>query len=380
MLKLTHQGSLKYLNEFERPLVVASYFGFTPVVTPRLMRKDMELVRQCHKHPHYDAGEKVAFIRTYLEHQTEESQPLCLAHRRNTGKNSLGGHTLHFIGTESGIAEATLIQGAVAILTDAGHKNLCVDLNCIGDKDVISTYEKELTNHVRKFQGNIPERLEEKMRNNIFELFHLDTPDLDEVRDSAPPAISFLSSQAREHFKEVLEYVEALGIEFRLDARLVGDSAHSSHTIFAIRNKDTKADPLAVGYRYTRLAKKAGLKKEIPMASVSIFSRENARKIRVYKNLPKPKFYLVQLGPEAKRKSLPLLDMLRVKHIRVYHHLGRDKLTAQIAGVDQTGVSHMIIIGQREALENSATVRNISTRAQETVPFQDLPRYLKSLA
>ena len=116
------------------------------------------------------------------------------------------------------------------------------------------------------------------------------------------------------------------------------------------------------------------------MAGVSIFSTSprNARR-RVYKALPKPKFYLVQLGKDAKIKTLSLIELLRNHRIPLHHFLGKDKITTQLLNAENLRVPYLIIIGQKEALDDTATIRNVATRAQDTVSIENLPRYLKNI-
>ena len=225
------------------------------------------------------------------------------------------------------------------------------------------------------------------LKEDIFNLFRLEHEEMIQLRSNAPSAITYLSAQARSHFKEVLEFVEALGIEFALAPELIGEKNHVSHTIFAIKSvgierelSPEQIDTLAVGYRYSRLGRRLGMKKEVPMASVSIFSKGPVVAKRVYKELPKPKFYLVQLGREAKIKTLGLIELLRSHRIPVHHFLGKDKLTAQLSSAETLRVAYLIIIGQKEALDGTATIRNIATRAQDTIPMSELPQFLKKIS
>ncbi len=372
------------VSEYDKPIVTASYFGFTPMTAPRVTPRDVEAVKHCVSHPHYDAVEKAALIRTYIEQEFANlPHPLSLIYR----KKKSHGYSLHYIGSSSGVAEATLIRTALSILSEEGFKQMRVELNCLGDKESMSAHERELGNYIKKCGNNLSEDLKGALKENVFELYRREDEEAMQFRASAPSAISFLSSQSRQHFKEVLEFVEALGVEFTLAPELVGERNHSSHTVFAIRNvgPDRETDPhapdiLATGYRYSRLGKRLGLKKEIPMASVSIFHSKADTERKIYKELPKPKFYLVQLGREAKIRTLSLLEDLRASRIPVHHFLGKDKLTAQLQGAEELRVSYLIIIGQKEALDRTATVRNMSTRAQDTIPMSELAEYLKHVS
>lgn len=373
------------LNEFDKPLVTASYFGFTPISHPKITDTDLEAVRHCAEHPHYDAVEKAALIRHYLEHDFAAlPHPLALAYRLGGSRRKLpspGGYSLHFIGSPSGIAEASLIRAALSMLSEEGHKNLRVDINCIGDKDSIATYERELNNHAKKFAGDLSPELRQSLKDDIWNLFRHEEEEAIQLRTTAPASISFLSAQSRIQFKEVLEYLEALSINFRLAPEIVGEKNHSSHSIFVIKCFDNENEQvLAAGYRYSRLGRRMGMRKEVPMAGVTIFSNptNNAEK-KIYKQLPKPKFYMIQLGREAKMKTLSLIEVLRSHRIPVHHFIGKDKLTAQLMGAEELKVSYLIIIGHKEALDGTATIRNVSTRAQDTIPLEMLPQYLKNI-
>ena len=368
--------------EFDKALVVATYFGFRPITAPKITKHDIELTRTCGDYPHYDAIEKASVIRTYLEQNLASlPHPLALVYKKPVSRKRPGGHTLHFIGSLSGIAEATLIRATLSILSEEGHKNLVVDINCIGDRESINTYERELVSYVRKSSADLPDELRLSFKEDIFNLFRLGAPEALRLRETAPSSITFLSTQSRIYFKEVLEYIEALGIEFRLAPELIGERNHTSHTIFAIKNiGDENRETLAIGYRYSRLGRYFGLRKEIPMAGVTIFtpSLKDTEK-RVYRELPKPKFYLVQLGKDAKIKTLSLIETLRSHRIPLHHFLGKDKITTQLSNAENLGVPYLIIIGQREALDDTATIRNVTTRAQDTVSIENLPRYLKNI-
>ena len=374
------------LSEFDKTLVTATYFGFMPIAAPKISLEDIELTRHCGEFAHYDAAEKASVIRSYLEHNLASlPHPLAIAYKKPAMRKRVGGYALHFIGSTGGIAEATLIRAALSILTEKGYEHLRVDINCIGDKESIGVYERELGNFTKKFGGDLPDNLKLHIKEDIFNLFRMEEEEIIRLRSMAPSSITFLSSQSRLHFKEVLEYLEALGIEFRLAPELVGEKNHASHTIFAIKSPgefgtEEPDTTLAVGYRYSRLGRRLGLRKEIPMAGVNLFSLPGHDfEKKIYKQLPRPKFYLVQLGQAAKIKTLSLIELLRSHRIPVHHFLGKDKLTVQLSNAENLRVSYLIIIGQKEALEGTATVRNVATRAQDTISLELLPQYLKKI-
>jgi len=358
------------LREFDRPLHLAGHFGFLPIEAPRISEKDLEIIKGSQR-----AGELSAILRTYLEKDfINLPHPLAFSYKRNRN------YSLHLLGLQSALAESMLIRAALSILTDFGHRHLVVEVNSMGDKDSISNYERELHNYTKKMINEIEIEAEQRklLKEDIFELLKLKLSD--EIKNSIPPSIASLTPSSREHFKEMLEYLESLGVEFRLTNNLVDNKHYASHTIFAIKDLDDES-VLANGCRYSRLTKKVGFKKEMPAVSIHILaSKKLAPPERIYTDLPKPKFYLIQLGREAKMKSLPLIELLRTNHIPIYHFLGKDKIIPQLQNAENLRVPYLLIMGQKEALENSITIRNCNTRAQETISIDELPKYLKNIS
>lgn len=391
MSKVASQRPQYLLKEFDKPLYLASHFGFIPIEAPKVTDKDRAMVEDCLEDESgkkgvclYRPSEKAAFLRTYIERGFGElNHPLLLAYKKNETSKKKPDYFLHIVGNPSALSEAMLIRTSISILSDEGHKNLIVNINSIGDKDSVAAYERELHHYAKKVLNTLTEEMKGLIKKDIFALVKENQSECVQVREELPPSIASLTSLSRAHFKEVLEHLEALGVDFRVMPELIGNRHYSSHTVFTICDATIEnAPPLASGYRYSRLSKRFGFRKELHCTCTTIFGdlkKDNTPK-RVYKDLPKPKFYLVQLGPSAKMKCINLIEMLRQNHIPVYHYLGRDKITAQLSTAENLRVPYLLLIGQKEALDNTVTVRNMNTRAQSTIKMAELPQYLKTIS
>ena len=392
MPKTTINRPAYFLHEFDKPLYLASHFGFTPIECPRVTDKDFKLTEDCRSFDLlaeitaekrtiksiHDAAEKAAFLRTYQELELANlPHPLSVCYKRTDANKHVSEYCFHVLGFPSAVAEATLIRTMISILSEEGHKNLVVEINTMGDKDSIASYERELHNYAKKISCDIPPEQKKRLKDDIFELLKIELPEA--AKSHIPPSIASLSSPSRAHFKEMLECLEYLGVDFRLAHMLLGNKHYASQTLFAIRDADDDS-LLAVGSRYSRLSKKVGFKKEMPAVSATILGRDNTDAPRkLYKELPRPKFYLIQLGREAKMKSLPLIELLRQNRIPIYHFLGKDKISPQLMNAETLRVPYLLIVGQKEALDNTVTVRNVSTRAQDTIKMAEISDYLKNL-
>ena len=95
--------------------------------------------------------------------------------------------------------------------------------------------------------------------------------------------------------------------------------------------------------------------------------------------IKKPKVFFIQLSFDAKLKSFEVIEILREAKIPMAQSIAKDSLGAQLSQAEKMNVPFAIILGQKEALENSVIVRNMDTRSQDTVKIDRLADYFKHL-
>jgi len=381
----------------DRARDVALYYGFMPVgsalpITKEDTQKAKGLIEGELKARSEGLAvspeEKVAvMMHCFNKNLIDETRPAMLyfeGFAGNAGKRKSPKERradLEIIGTGKSIAEAILIQTSLAILREEGYKNLFVEINSVGDKESLARFTKELGNHYRKNLHLLAPQCKTAARKDVFEAYSCGLDKCKTVRDSAPKSVSFLSEQSRNHFTEVLEFLEELGVPYRMAHFLVGHRSLCTETLFEIRDgKEGEAgELLGIGCRYNSLAKKLGFKRDVPSVGVHLSYRRISNEVRRPVKIKRPSIYFLQLGNEAKRKSLIVIEILRQAKIPIYQSLPSDKLVAQIGNAENLRIPYSIIMGQKEAMENSVIVRNSSTRAQETVKIGVLPEYLKKL-
>ena len=99
MSKLAQDRNIWLSKEFEKPLVTASYFGFTPIEAPKISKEELVLRKEFGQFPLCDPTEQAAFIRSYIESNlSSEQHPLSLAYKRCTPGRGADKYVLHFIG------------------------------------------------------------------------------------------------------------------------------------------------------------------------------------------------------------------------------------------------------------------------------------------
>lgn len=382
---------------------VAVYYGFTPEQSPGIKKSDIDLAKNLFDGDYIDdeeAGgrlplhveEKIALLRMYQERNLYSlSQPV-LMYFKEPFKGSLkkGGDyhrysDLEIIGNSRSIAEATLIQTTKVMLAHEGYENICVEINSIGDKDSITRFTRDLTNYYRKHVNDMHAECRQLLKKDPFDLLGCPNEKCKKINENAPRSMNFLSEASRVHFQEVLEYLEALRIPYRINNNLIGNRKYCSETVFSIidmdhnkKSKDHKI--LAVGVRYDGLSKKIGFKKEVQGVGISILIKGNRPELRKnIKRVKKPFASFVQLSFESKLLSLSVIEDLRQVKIPLCLSLAKDRLGAQVSIMEKSHTPYSIIMGKKEAMERTAIVRHIETHGQDLVPLEELVKYMKKL-
>lgn len=402
----------KFQGFFEKAQEVAVYYGFTPIETPILeheetftsavgigtdiIDKEMYTLKtkggdHLSMRPEHTAG----LMRSYIENGMNSlPQPVMLYHsgpvfRHDKPQRGRYRQFYQFdvdaLGNDKSVVDALVIKTIYTILEEAGAKDMVVTINSIGDKDSRPAYLRELTNYYKKHLKDLPEIDQERLKTNPMRILDSKDPKTQEINIDAPDPISFLSASGKKHFKEVLEYLDEMGIAYQIDKTLVRGLSYYSHTVCEIVEtlEDGTKLTIAGGGRYDYLATMLGSKKEIPAMGMSI-GMDRVVEQPWFKNLAprimkKPKVYFIQVGFEAKLKSLNVIEILRKAHIHIAQSLSKDSLGAQLAVAEKSGAPYVLIFGQKEAVEQSVIVRNMETREQVTVPLDELGAYIKHL-
>ncbi|MBI3633985.1 MAG: histidine--tRNA ligase [Candidatus Vogelbacteria bacterium] len=431
-----------YQGFFEKAAEVATYFGFKPIEVPLveetrlytsgigvgtdIVEKEMYEIKTGSGstplaiRPELTAG----IVRAYMENGMQTMpQPVmlysygtCYRHEKpQKGRyREFRQFGLEILGSDKSITDATVIKVTVAALEEAGHKNLQLSINSIGDKSCRNGYKKELTNYYKKHLSTICKDCKVRLKNNPLRLLDCKDEKCHPIKEGAPQSVGFLCDPCKQHFKEVLEYLEALKIEYTIDSNLVRGIDYYTRTVFEISARvpqsEEKGEPevkvseenktevtavepppeqpallaLAGGGRYDYLAKTLGYKKDLPAVGVGIgvdrvistkgFNEELAPRI-----LKKPKIFFIQLGFSAKLQSLAIIEILRKAKIPVMQSLSKDSLSSQLGTAEKMKIPYTIILGQKEVIDGTVIVRNMDTRSQEEIKVEKLTEYVKKI-
>lgn len=417
---------------FEKAQEIALYYGFKPIETPILEQEeifsrgvgaDTDIVEKEMYTLRTKGGDRLvmrpegtaAIMRAYLEHGMQSwPQPVMLYYggpffRHERPQRGRYRQFMQFgfevLGTSKSIADAIVIRTIVDVLEEIGLKNLTLEINSIGDGICRPGYMRVLTAYYKKHASKLCSHCRERLKTNPLRLLDCKNEDCQTLKEEAPSSVGYLCGECKKHFKEVLEYLDGMEMPYVINHSLVRGFDYYTRTVFEISETPeetgtaeekpedkaggekelAKKTPLAVaaGGRYDRLALALGGKKPVPAVGGSI-GMDRVIELPGSKSLQpriikKPKVYFIQLGFEAKLKSLRIIEILRKAKIPIAQSLSKDSLATQLGTAEKLNVPYTVIFGQKEAMEGTVIVRNMQNRSQDTVKIEELAEYLKHM-
>ncbi len=412
---------------FDKAEEIASFYGFLPMQTPHLERSDLftrtvgestdivekqmfALKSRGSEQLVLRPEETAPLMRAYLEHGLHiRPQPVMLFAKGSFFRyeqpqkgrfREFHQVDLEAIGDEDAVIDALVIKTFMVLLEELGLKSTTVFINTIGDPECRSAYRKELVAYYRKKINYLCKDCRRRLKTNPLRL--LDCKELGclELKRSAPQMIDYLCPACKKHFKEVLEYLDANNAAYIIDHYLVRGLDYYSRTVFEIffseipSEQEEKTEVAEVkeqelkdasfsllgGGRYDYLADTlAG--RHIPAVGaamgveriVSLIKEKN-----LFAKKEKPaKVALIQIGAVAKSRAISLIEEFRKAKIPLLHSVSKENLKNQLTLANKMNIIYALILGHKEALDNTIMVRDMNSGAQELISQAKLIDYIK---
>ncbi len=285
-------------------------------------------------------------------------------------------------GEKDPVLDAQLIQLSLRILKSIGLKNLNVHLNSIGCAKCRPEYNNLLKAYLKNREKSLCMDCKERLKKNPLRVLDCKEEKCCQVISQAPQSVDHLCKDCKKHFTFLLECLDQIGISYEIDSGLVRGLDYYTRTVFEIFSGEDKEKKTALGGggRYDYLVEKLGGKKTsaigFAMGMDRIIEEMKEKDVKGY-NPPRPKVFLAQLGDMAKMKSLKVFQDLEKAGITVAESFGKGGLRTQLKRADKIGAEVVLIIGQREALDETVIVKEMLGGNQETVSFDKIVNDVK---
>ena len=295
------------------------------------------------------------------------------------------------IGIDKPIIDVQVIQIFFNILKELGFKDLIIQINTIGCSECRSEYRRKLMKYLKSNQSSLCSDCRRRLKENPLRTLDCKNEKCQEVIKSAPQMLEHLCKDCHNHFKNVLEFLEELELPYELNPYLVRGLDYYTRTVFEIfpnlpqeskeySEQENKKIALAGGGRYDELVKLLG-GKETPACGGAAGVERIIRLMKIMgKKVPAKKqsqVFLAHVGELAKRKSLKIFEDLRNNNIKVAEAFHKDSLVEQLRIADKLEIKFVLILGQKESIDNEIIIREMKTGKQKIIPFKKIIKEVK---
>lgn len=280
--------------------------------------------------------------------------------------------------------DAQVICLAWKLFQKIGLKNVVIQINSIGCEECRSGYKKLLVDYYGAKKSKLCVDCKKRLTENPMRLLDCKEDKCLQASSAAPQTIDHLCKECHSHFKNVLEFLDELELSYVLNPNLVRGLDYYTRTVFEIwpsgEESESRQSSLGGGGRYDNLVRCLG-GEDTPAVGFSFGIERVVEKILRDGFIPKTKIekkvFLVQLGDLARKKVLKLFDRLIDGNISVGESVGRGSIKSQLRMANRFNSEMALIVGQKEAIDDTMIIRDMASGMQEIVPMENAVAEMK---
>ena len=330
-------------------------------------------------------------VRSYLEHarfgkgtlaKVYYIGPMFRHERPQAGRfrqfHQIGAEAIGVGGPE---VDAEVIEILAYLFEALGLRDVTLHLNSIGDAACRPAFRERFAAYMRERKDDLCPDCHVRLEKNPLRIMDCKNPRCQAAVAGAPKAAENLCEACRAHFARVRELLEALGIPYVLNERLVRGLDYYTRTTFEFTAAGLGAqNAIAGGGRYDGLIETIGG----PSTPAIGFAVGMERVILCLKGLEasaegrREGVYVANADAAGASQAFLVARDLRRAGFRAVVNLEGRKLNRQIGQADGDMFLYCVILGENEVRSGQATVKDLKSGQQEVVPFAQLVDWLKA--
>jgi len=299
--------------------------------------------------------------------------------------NQIGVETFNLAGPD---IDAELILLSWRLWKQLGMQDaVTLELNSLGNSDDRARYREELVSYLRARFDQLDEDSQRRLESNPLRVLDSKNPQTQALLTDAPRLADFLNEEARAHFAGLRDLLDAAGVPYVINPRLVRGLDYYGLTVFEWTTDRLGAQgTVCAGGRYDGLVEQLG-GKPAPAVGFAMGIERLLLLIETLDRVPpelarQVDVYLVTLGYAAARAGFRLAEQVReaLPGIRLVVHCGGGSFKSQFKKADKSGALFALILGEDEALAQQIGIKPLRSEGQqENIAWQALPERLKQL-
>ncbi|ENM3805554.1 histidine--tRNA ligase [Vibrio cholerae] len=282
--------------------------------------------------------------------------------------------------------DAELIMMTARLWRELGiAQHVRLELNSIGSLEARANYRTALIDYLEQYQNVLDEDCKRRMYTNPLRVLDSKNPDVQAILGDAPQLSDYLDAESKQHFAGLCELLDAAGIEYTVNQRLVRGLDYYNRTVFEwITESLGSQGTVCGGGRYDGLVEQLGGKltpavgfamglERLVLMMETLGNTDVRRSVDVY---------MVTAGEGTMMAGMKLAEQLReqVPGLRVMTHFGGGNFKKQFKRADKVGAAIALVLGEDEVAAQTVVVKDLAGGEQNTVAQAEVAKLLAHLA
>ena len=283
------------------------------------------------------------------------------------------------------------IDAELIILTARLWKALGIDqhvslqLNSIGSLEARANYRSALVAFLENHQDLMSDEEKERLVKNPLRILDTKNQALQDVLDGAPKLLDYLDDESREHFAQLCGLLDAVGIQYEINPKLVRGLDYYNKTVFEWVTSALGAQgTVCGGGRYDGLVEQLGGHATSGVGFAMGLERLVLLVQEVNKSIPVKSavdIYVVYQGEGTTLAAFQLAEKLRseLPHLSTMLHCSGGNFKKQFRRADKSGATLALVLGESEVQNNQVVVKHLLGEAeQQTIDVDNLIEHVKA--
>ena len=319
----------------------------------------------------YEGGKRLYYMGPMFRHERPQRGRYRQFHQ-------IGAEALGFPGAE---VDAELILLAHTLWLELGIQDVRLELNSLGQPNERAAHRAALIAHLEAHMDVLDEEAKRRLHSNPLRILDTKNPTMQAVVEAAPKLIDFLGEASLAHFNAVKAILDASGVNYRINPRLVRGMDYYNLTVFEFITESLGSQgTICGGGRYDYLIEQVG-GKPAPAVGWALGVERVLELLKEQGTLPEPKgpdVYAIVPDAAALPVVFKTVQALRAHGVSVQMHAGAGEgmgsMKSQFKKADGSGATLGLIFGGDELARGEVTLKALrdGAGAQEAVPLTDV--------
>lgn len=280
------------------------------------------------------------------------------------------------IGADGAFADAEIIKLASHILAELGLVDITLELGSLGCTESRVKYQEALVQYFSAYYDQLSADSQRRLQKNPLRILDSKEEGDKKIVKDAPIIANYYTNQASDYFDQVKEYLSILGVQYKVNPRLVRGLDYYSHTAFEFTTDRLGAQgTVLAGGRYDGLCKLMG-GEPTPAIGFAAGIERIAMLLDFKKIVPKLSF-IIPIGPEVEEYAINLSTLLRQQGISVMIDFN-GKIGKRVQRAISSFAQFIIFVGADELSNGKYKVKNLELQEEKLVTLDELVYILTS--